>query len=515
MKTFKLKSLALLTTLSVGGFLHANMASAHGYLENPPARGFFCRAGQAGAGSPGCKAVGQFSGAVTTPQEIVGGGLNYKETLKKGKICAADSRYPNLGLPANQWKHKAITVKNGKITLDYRFTAHHGTDHIGYYITKPGTNNADTIGWEDLQELARFDGVKGPNGQIGGFGIYSETVDLPSNITDGDYTIVTMWPVSRQHGTGENFTSCSDVTLTGLGQGGGEVVDSWGVIGDGVTATKNLKAGDTVTFRLFKAGADAGKVSYTLTENLSSYYWLPDLGDAVNDTKNFPVKIGDTLKGDEVSIEYSDDHYNVYAKGKNTNYSYVITLEEQTQPGTGASPVPVITASSNTITDSEWLELDALKTTDPDTSNNQLKYTWEVTRNADKVELANTSGAETRIRLHKPADSDFNVSVKLTVTDPQKNKGEVTKILKAEHSSEKPGDEQPGDEQPGGEQPGNPGDAAAYNARIAYPTKCTKVSHNGQVWQNQWYVNAGQEEPGKGGSWGAWRTEKATSNQCK
>ena len=508
MKSFKIKSLALLVTLSAGGFLHANMASAHGYLEEPPARGFFCRSGQAGAGSPGCKAIGQWSGAVTTPQEIVGGGLNYKETLKKGKICAADSRYPNLGLPANQWKHKTIAVKNGKITLNYRFTQHHGTDHIGYYITKPGTNHADTIGWDDLQELARFDGVTGPNGQLGGSGIYSETVELPSNITDGDYTIVTMWPVSRQHGTGENFTSCSDVTLTGLGQGDGEnggndeeeAVDAWGVIGDGITATKDLKAGDTVTFRLFKAGVDAGKVSYRLTENLKSYYWLPDLGDAVNETKNFPVKIGDSLKNNDVSIEYSDDHYNVYAKGKNANYTYVLTVEEQSQPGTGASPVPVITASSSTITDSEWLELDASKTTDPDTSSNQLKYKWEVTRNAGKVELENTSGAETRIRLLKPAASDFNVSVKLTVTDPQNNKGEVTKILKAEQANQQPDDNV---------------DAPAYNARIAYPTKCTKVSHNGQIWLNQWYVNAGQEEPGTGGQWGAWRAEKASSNQCK
>ncbi|WAT03337.1 hypothetical protein O1V64_12680 [Rouxiella badensis] len=111
MKTFKLKSLALLTTLSVGGFLHANMASAHGYLENPPARGFFCRAGQAGAGSPGCKAVGQFSGAVTTPQEIVGGGLNYKETLKKAKFVLPTAVTQILGYRLTNGNIKLLPLK--------------------------------------------------------------------------------------------------------------------------------------------------------------------------------------------------------------------------------------------------------------------------------------------------------------------------------------------------------------------------------------------------------------------
>ena len=58
-------------------------------------------------------------------------------------------------------------------------------------------------------------------------------------------------------------------------------------------------------------------------------------------------------------------------------------------------------------------------------------------------------------------------------------------------------------------------DVAAYNPKIAYPKKCTKVSHNGKIWFNQWYVNPGQEEPGKGGTWGAWREQGASGNSCK
>ncbi|MEB6380869.1 S8 family serine peptidase [Leclercia adecarboxylata] len=56
----------------------------------------------------------------------------------------------------------------------------------------------------------------------------------------------------------------------------------------------------------------------------------------------------------------------------------------------------------------------------------------------------------------------------------------------------------------------------AYNPKIAYPVKCTKVSHNGKIWLNQWYVNPGQEEPGKGFStWGVWREQGASNNSCK
>jgi len=58
-------------------------------------------------------------------------------------------------------------------------------------------------------------------------------------------------------------------------------------------------------------------------------------------------------------------------------------------------------------------------------------------------------------------------------------------------------------------------DAPAYNAKIAYPTKCTKVSYDGKIWMNQWYVNPGQETPGNGGTWGVWRQQGATGNSCK
>lgn len=65
---------------------------------------------------------------------------------------------------------------------------------------------------------------------------------------------------------------------------------------------------------------------------------------------------------------------------------------------------------------------------------------------------------------------------------------------------------------PAAEIPGN--SIEQYNARIAYPVKCTSVSWQGQVWLNQWYVNAGQEEPGTGGQWGAWRKKHAANNTC-
>lgn len=58
------------------------------------------------------------------------------------------------------------------------------------------------------------------------------------------------------------------------------------------------------------------------------------------------------------------------------------------------------------------------------------------------------------------------------------------------------------------------GAVPTYDASKTYDKKCTSVSHNGKVWQNQWYLNAGQEEPGKGGAWGGWREVRTSSNSC-
>lgn len=55
----------------------------------------------------------------------------------------------------------------------------------------------------------------------------------------------------------------------------------------------------------------------------------------------------------------------------------------------------------------------------------------------------------------------------------------------------------------------------AYNATIAYPTRCTQVSYKGETWVSQWWINAGQEEPGTGGTWGAWRAVGSQHNACK
>lgn len=57
--------------------------------------------------------------------------------------------------------------------------------------------------------------------------------------------------------------------------------------------------------------------------------------------------------------------------------------------------------------------------------------------------------------------------------------------------------------------------APAYNASTVYGESCTQVSYKGEVWQNQWYVNPGQETPGTGGEWGAWRLAGSANNSCK
>ncbi|MGU3489807.1 PKD domain-containing protein, partial [Enterobacter bugandensis] len=47
----------------------------------------------------------------------------------------------------------------------------------------------------------------------------------------------------------------------------------------------------------------------------------------------------------------------------------------------------------------------------------ELKYSWKVTSNADKVVLENAQSSKANIRLKAKPDSDFDVGVKLTVTN--------------------------------------------------------------------------------------------------
>lgn len=88
-------------------------------------------------------------------------------------------------------------------------------------------------------------------------------------------------------------------------------------------------------------------------------------------------------------------------------------------------PDASISVSSNTLSTSN-LTLDG-----SGSKGKELKYSWSVTNNFDKVTLENSQSSKATIRLKAVPQSNFNVSVELTVTDNANNKSTKTVTLKA------------------------------------------------------------------------------------
>lgn len=140
-------------------------------------------------------------------------------------------------------------------------------------------------------------------------------------------------------------------------------------------------------------------------------------------------------------------------------------------------------------------------------SQNAVSYRWTISRGAGTFWLQAIQGSERvrevngpTARAYIPANTEGQATYRLTVRgkDGSEDSSEITVTVNKAITPIPPANDVP-----------------AFNPRIAYPTKCTRVSYDGQIWFNQWYVNAGQREPGKDGMWGAWRTQNMSNNACK
>ena len=178
----------------------------------------------------------------------------------------------------------------------------------------------------------------------------------------------------------------------------------------------------------------------------------------------------------------------------------ILELKEEEQEEVKAVPGESFTVTGTTDS-SRAYQLDG------SASKNAVSWKWTIDKNSTGTFwlqekhaggwVREVSGPTARALI--PANTDGEATYWLTVTgkDGSVSAEKITVTVKKPQLPDIPDDS-----------------AEAYNPRIAYPVKCTRVSHNGKIWLNQWYVNAGQEEPGSGGEWGAWRTSDAANNSC-
>ncbi|ANI84224.1 glycosyl hydrolase family 18 protein [Kosakonia oryzae] len=197
-------------------------------------------------------------------------------------------------------------------------------------------------------------------------------------------------------------------------------------------------------------------------------------------------------------------------------------------PETG-NTVPVARASyQKEVQGSATVTLDASSSYDAD--GDTLTYTWTQVA-GPQVTLNNANQQKATFTLNS-TDVDTTLGFKLTVNDGKDDSLPLEFSIKhladdvaeePEEPGEEPGDE-PGEEpgeNPGdnpGEEPGdNPGngDVTAWNASTIYAQPCQKVTYQGKVWVNGWYVQG--EAPSDANPWGAWRPVGSATmhTQCK
>ncbi|MFJ5915182.1 lytic polysaccharide monooxygenase [Streptomyces ardesiacus] len=196
--------------------LAAAPASAHGSMGDPVSRVSQCHAeGPENPTSAACRAAVAAGGTQALYDwngiRIGNAAGKHQELIPDGKLCSAnDPAFKGLDLARADWP--ATSVSSGSYTFKYRVTApHKGTFKV--YVTKPGYDPSQPLGWDDLDLSAPVATSTDPVAS-GGFYTFSGT--LPER--SGKHLLYAVW---QRSDSPEAFYSCSDVTFGGAGEGAG------------------------------------------------------------------------------------------------------------------------------------------------------------------------------------------------------------------------------------------------------------------------------------------------------
>ncbi|MET9455756.1 lytic polysaccharide monooxygenase [Streptomyces canus] len=190
--------------------LAAGSASAHGSMGDPVSRVSQCYAeGPESPKSDACRAAVAAGGtqALYDWNGVRIGDANgrHQELIPDGRLCSANNdEFKGLDLARADWP--ATSVSSGSYTFKYRVTApHKGTFTV--YLTKPGYDPAQQLGWDDL-DLSNPVATATDPVASGGFYTFSGT--LPER--SGKQLLYAIW---QRSDSPEAFYSCSDVTFGG------------------------------------------------------------------------------------------------------------------------------------------------------------------------------------------------------------------------------------------------------------------------------------------------------------
>ncbi len=202
-------SLALLATMGTGS------ASAHGAVNDPPARHFSCYERWAPVfwqdtwadEDPMCYQAWRADadamwGWNGLHRDGVGG--DHQGAIPDGQLCSAglthNGRFAAFDEPG-PWQ---TVDRPNSFTLNLNDTSSHGADYIRVYVTEQGFDpTTERLGWSDL-ELVTETGPM-PTGS-------STTVQVNAPGRSGHHIVYTIWQASHLD---QSYYFCSDVNFTG------------------------------------------------------------------------------------------------------------------------------------------------------------------------------------------------------------------------------------------------------------------------------------------------------------
>ncbi|PKF49601.1 lytic polysaccharide monooxygenase [Enterovibrio nigricans] len=387
-------------------------ASAHGYMDYPPARQEICYSdggywdSSDGSTIPNaaCRDAYLESGWYPFVQKsefakLVSDYTNQAAVelaVPDGSLCSgADPKKSGMNIPSSEWQSTPIDPSlNGKMTLLYHAATPHNPSFWKIYLSNSSFNPAvDSLKWTDLNLIAEFGNL--PVVEINGIKYYQMAITLPTDRT-GDAILFSRW--QREDPAGEGFYNCSDISF-----GGDVIPPTWNNIGNLVKSTTDAKAGDTVWFRLFDANG-----SETLFEKLPidanndvESIWTTQLAEIIN-TSTIAQAGKETADG-SITWDSSDIYANaVFAKDKNSTFQ----LEVKSVPSNSA---PTLNAPTSVSVESGKEVTIALSASDAD--NDALTFT------ASSGSLSVTGNNASLVYVAPSSTTDITDQILVSVND--------------------------------------------------------------------------------------------------